>query len=142
MYWVFAYDLARSDFVRLISLMIGSFVLTHRLIKIFGGDFKTLAISGLLFRAIFLLAIPNLSQDFYRFLWDGRLIVQGMSPYLQTPAAFLQAGNHIVPQAQILVDGMGGLNAGNFSNYPPINQLCFAIAALFAGKSIRIHGYS
>jgi hypothetical protein len=136
MYWVFAYDLVRSDFVRLISLMIGSFVLTHRLIKIFGGDFKTLAISGLLLRAIFLLAIPNLSQDFYRFLWDGRLIVQGMSPYLQTPVALLQAGNHVVPQAQILVDGMGDLNAGNFSNYPPLNQLCFAIAALFAGKSI------
>src|SRR5690606_10155818 len=41
-----------------------------------------------------------------------------------------------VAQAQELYNGMGVLNGSHFSNYPPINQLCFLMAGLFSGKSI------
>ena len=34
---------------------------------------KQLLFLGLLFRLIFICATPNLSQDFYRYLWDGNL---------------------------------------------------------------------
>jgi len=72
-----------------------------------------------------------------RFIWDGRLFLQGMNPYLYTPESFISTGQTtIVAQAQELYEGMGGLNASHFTNYPPVNQLCFVIAALFAGKSI------
>ncbi len=88
------------------------------------------------FRALFILAIPNLSQDFYRFIWDGRMIWEGFNPYLYTPEAFINTGHFPVSQAQELYIGMGTLNGSHFTNYPPINQLCFMIAGLFAGKSI------
>jgi hypothetical protein len=89
-----------------------------------------------LLRLLFLPTIPNLSQDFYRFLWDGRLLLQGINPYLITPEAYLHAGNEVVPQARELYQGMGALNGSHFSNYPPINQFFYMVTALFAKESI------
>ncbi len=140
MYYTFSHSLERSDFVRLISLVAGLFAITYQLIKIYGWNFWLLAGLGLLFRVIFLPSIPNLSQDFYRFLWDGRLLLQGINPYLFTPEQFLSGSvatiGIVVHQAQELYAGMGTLNGSHYSNYPPVNQFCFAVAALFSGKSI------
>jgi len=143
-YVSFAYDLVRSDFVKLITLYAGLFFLSYKIIQISKGSFWLLAGIGILFRFVFIGVFPNLSQDFYRFLWDGRLLVQGINPYLFTPeniidnlSTALEETNKItVYQAQKLYDGMGSLNASHFSNYPPVNQLCFAIASLFTSKSI------
>lgn len=136
LYGTFGYDLVRHDFVKLISLVGALFFITHQLIKVYGWNFWLLAGIGVVFRLVFLPAIPNLSQDFYRFIWDGRLALQGINPYLVTPEVYLEAGNEVVHQANELYAGMGPLNGGHYSNYPPINQLFFAIAALFSGKSI------
>ena len=139
-YLNFAYDVVRSDFIKLISLYGALFFVTHKLLQISKGNFLTLAGIGILFRLIFIVAIPNLSQDFYRFLWDGRLLIQGINPYLFTPDQVLNHPTALLkvsmPQAQELFNGMGGLSASHFSNYPPINQLFFTITAVFAGKSI------
>jgi alpha-1,6-mannosyltransferase len=77
-----------------------------------------------------------LSQDFYRFIWDGRMILEGLNPYLHTPDSFIRSGKFPIAQAQELYNGMGALSASHYTNYPPLNQLCFYIAALFSGKSI------
>jgi hypothetical protein len=139
-YLSFAYDLIRSDFIKLVSLYGALFFLTYKIIQIYKGNFWLLAGIGIVFRLAFIVAIPNLSQDFYRFLWDGRMLIQGINPYLFTPDYLLNDPTATLkfsmPQAQELFDGMGGLNASHFSNYPPINQLFFAIAGLFASKSI------
>lgn len=136
MYASFAYDLARSDFPKLLSLCIGLFGLSYMLYYRLKGRFFLLAAVAMLARLLFLPAIPNLSQDFYRFIWDGRLIVQGMNPYLTTVAAFIENAAYPVAQALELYQGMGGLNASHFTNYPPINQLCFALAGWLFPKSI------
>ncbi len=135
-YWTFAYQLDRTDFPRLFGLVAALFFFAYVLIKFNSINLWLLIIAGILFRLLFFPAIPNLSQDFYRFLWDGRLLIQGINPYLITPEMYLNAGNEVVPQARELYEGMGALNGSHFSNYPPINQLCFAIAALFAKHSI------
>src|SRR5690606_6428124 len=100
------------------------------------SNFKFLTVLAFAFRAVFILAIPNLSQDFYRFIWDGRLILEGINPYLFTPDSFILKAEFPITHAQDLYKGMGSLNAGHFSNYPPLNQLCFALANLFSGQSI------
>ncbi|GAA3617005.1 DUF2029 domain-containing protein [Flavivirga amylovorans] len=135
-YLSFAYNLTRTDYTKLITLYIALLFLFYKLILILKHNISALAWISFAFRAIFILAIPNLSQDFYRFIWDGRIILEGINPYLYTVESFMNKGESPVAQAQELYTGMGQLNASHFTNYPPINQLCFVIAGLFAGKSI------
>jgi len=135
-YVSFAYDLNRTDYFKLITIYSGLFFLFYKLIQINATNFKFLVFISFLFRFLFLLAIPNLSQDFYRFIWDGRMILEGLNPYLYTPVSFITNNEFPVSQAQELYDGMGTLNGSHFTNYPPINQLFFVIASLFSGKSI------
>ena len=135
-YLSFAYDLVRTDIIKLLLLYISLVALAFQIIKTIGFHYRLLVISAILFRLLFLFAIPNLSQDFYRFIWDGRLIFEGYNPYLYTPDYFITNGLFPVSQSQELYNGMGALSASHFTNYPPLNQLCFFIAALFSGKSI------
>ncbi|BAO76038.1 mannosyltransferase [Winogradskyella sp. PG-2] len=135
-YLSFAYDVVRTDITKLLLLYITLFVFAFKIIKTTGFYFRLLVISAILFRLLFLFAIPNLSQDFYRFVWDGRMILEGFNPYLYTPDSFIQNGEFPISEAQELYNGMGSLSASHFTNYPPLNQLCFTIAAFFSGKSI------
>ncbi|MFD1094903.1 glycosyltransferase 87 family protein [Salegentibacter chungangensis] len=131
-YAAFGYDLVRSDFIKLISLYAGLFFLSFKLIQVEKTNFKLLAGLAVLYRLIFIMALPNLSQDFFRFIWDGRLLAEGISPYLSTPESFTGS----ISQGPQLIAGMGSLSAGNFTSYPPVNQMIFGIAAFLAENSI------
>ncbi len=135
-YVSFAYDLVRTDYTKLLLLYVALFFLFYTLVQTNKNNFKLLFGFAVVFRIIFLFAIPNLSQDFYRFIWDGRMILEGFNPYLFTPESFISVGEYPVNQAQELYNGMGTLNGSHYSNYPPVKQFIFGIAALFAGKSI------
>lgn len=136
LYFAFAYNLVRTDYIKLITLYTALFAVFYKILKLANHNFKVLTLIAFLFRAIFILAIPNLSQDFYRFIWDGRILLEGINPYLNTVESFITKGEFPVAQTQELFAGMGNLNASHYTNYPPINQLCFVIAGVFAGKSI------
>ena len=144
LYFLFAYFLERSDFLNLLLLYSGLFYAAWKIIQHTKFNFWIWAVIGITARVLFLPSIPNLSQDFYRFIWDGRLLVLGINPYIFTPEqlanGLLKATEptslEAISNAKILIQGMGSLNASHYSNYPPINQLCFALAALFAKTSI------
>ena len=99
-YASFAYDLARTDSIKLISLYAALFFLFYKIVQTNKANFKFLVALAVIFRVVFLFAIPNLSQDFYRFIWDGRMILEGFNPFLYTPESFINAGKFPVPQAQ------------------------------------------
>ena len=84
-YASFGYDLARTDFIKLLTLFAGLFFFLVKLMQFEKWNFKFLLVAGILFRLVFLFAEPNLSQDFYRFIWDGELIKNGLNPYLHAP---------------------------------------------------------
>ena len=98
-YSAFAYDLVRTDYIKLFMLFGALFYLCTKIIQFEKWNFKFLFVSGILFRLVFLVAVPNLSQDFYRFIWDGELIKNGINPYLFTPDQILEKGEIIIEAA-------------------------------------------
>ena len=135
-YITFGYDLDRTDFLKLLILYLALFFLCYKLIQFEKWNFKFLAVAGIFFRLGLFFATPNLSQDFYRFIWDGQMLNLGMSPYLHLPKDLIAENNQFMPNAMELVSGMGNLSASNYSNYPPLNQFIFGLSTLLAGKSI------
>lgn len=68
---------------------------------------------------------PNLSDDIYRFYWDGLLVKDGINPYAMTPQEALQ-GNLSGVYAELFPL----LNSqAYYSIYPPVSQLLFYFAA-------------
>lgn len=136
-YIYFAHFLERESFYLLIVIYTFLFLGSIGLYFIASKNTKLLLGVALIFRLLFLFSIPGLSQDFYRFIWDGRILTEGMNPYITKPLDFINAGDlGVVNQAQALFDGMGMLNASHFTNYPPLNQFFFWLAAVFSPKSI------
>ena len=137
LYWLFAYDLIRTEYTKLITLYSGLWIVFLFLLKYANNHIQFLTVVAFLSRVIFIFAIPNLSQDFYRFIWDGRMILEGFNPYLYTPESFMESGGPFpINQAQELYTGMGELNGSHFTNYPPLNQFCFILAALVSNQHI------
>jgi hypothetical protein len=139
LYGVLAYFTVRSEFVMFIVLSGFAFLITFIIIEKSAFSFKQLLILSILYRLIFLLATPQLSQDFFRFFWDGQLLLNNVNPYLQTVEHYFTAENSFhIYQSETLKLGMGELNASNYSNYPPFSQFLYAIAAWFAQDSIQV----
>ncbi|WP_459212555.1 mannosyltransferase [Aquimarina rhabdastrellae] len=127
---------SRTDVIKIIGLWSALFYLSYKLIKINASQTSLLAGLALLFRILFLVAIPNLSQDFYRFIWDGRMLISGFNPYLYLPKDLIAQNTAPIAEALELYDGMGQLNASHYTNYPPISQLCYSIAGLISNTNI------
>jgi len=130
------YFLPRTSFYTLIILWFSLFGFSFYLIQHSQIGIKKLFYIGILFRILLLIAIPPLSQDFNRFIWDGRILFEGFNPYLTTPQFLIENNTVSIQDGNQLFKAMGMLNASNYSNYPPISQLGYYIAAIFGSKSI------
>ncbi|WP_225035186.1 mannosyltransferase [Winogradskyella sp. SM1960] len=139
LYLWFAYAIVRTNTIQLLFAYVLLFAFAYKIIsssEFNSSKFKLLVVFSIVLRLLFLFATPNLSQDFYRFIWDGRMILESFNPYLYTPDSFMDSGKFPVAQGQELYNGMGELSASHYTNYPPINQILFTVAALFSGHSI------
>jgi len=135
-YTAFAYDLEREDFIKLLSLYTACFFISWKMIQLEKVNFWFLATAALMLRLVFIAALPNLSQDFYRFIWDGRMLLEGFNPYIYLPGEIINNGAHPIAGAAELYNGMGALSAGNYTSYTPLNQFIFGLAGFLAVKSI------
>ena len=136
LYAIWAYNLERFEHFKLFTLYSILFGCYYLIINQPQIKEQHLTYLSLVLRLVFIGAIPNLSQDFYRFIWDGRLIGSGLNPYLTTPNELIFSQPDVFPQMKLLFDGMGSLSAEHYSNYPPLHQLPFILAAILSKHSI------
>lgn len=97
-YGVFGYFIKPDDILNT-TILIGVLFSIYFYLIFYTQDkteVSTLLWFSIFFRIGFLFAIPILSTDYIRFLFDGKLILNGFSPYLFNPTDVL-AGNTDVP---------------------------------------------
>ncbi|NQY68475.1 MAG: DUF2029 domain-containing protein [Flavobacteriales bacterium] len=123
----------REEFYLLISiyaLLFGAYIYLVKTCYEW-GEIRLLLISALLFRVSLIWLIPNLSDDFYRFIWDGRLLVAGENPFQYLPSEIFGSSG----LDQILFNSLNSPNY--FSVYPPVHQLVFGVASYLCPNSIE-----
>lgn len=96
-------------------------------------SFKHLAIIALLGQAVSMIYEPNLSIDYYRFIWDGEITFDGINPFDYKPDDLLKQ-YHSSAYMQEVYNGLGAQSSGNYSCYPTINQFYFLISTFFTSS--------
>ncbi|MBC7887588.1 MAG: hypothetical protein H7Z13_06845 [Ferruginibacter sp.] len=135
-YSVIAYVIPRTSFAIFIVMVTVLFVLFMLMTaKDFSQDhFKELLLLAFLSRLIFLFAFPSLSDDYFRFIWDGVLTNNGINPYLGVPGSINIVNGRVLPE--FLLELKANMNSlPYFSPYPPVLQFVFFVSV----KSVGYH---
>ena len=133
-YIFLSYYTQRSDFFQLIGLFGALFLCYGLIIQQWGEDYKLLTLISILFRFALLFSIPNLSDDLYRFTWDGRLFANGENPFLHLPEHYINSDINIKGITRELYDNLNSPHY--FTIYPPLCQYIFWIACKMSPESI------
>lgn len=134
-YILTGYFTERSNFSLLISVYATLFTIYFIVLRNKNQfNFNVLLISGIVFRFCLIFSVPALSDDFYRFIWDGRIQQLGFNPFDYTPRELLMHSNDL-----FLGQLFASLNSPDyFSVYPQFCQIIFRIAALIGQDSLYL----
>ncbi|WP_421796351.1 hypothetical protein [Haliscomenobacter sp.] len=94
------------------------------------GSIQWYLLLGIGLRLLLLFSMPNLSDDVYRYLWDGKLWLNGINPFVHPPSYYVQQG--ALPNG-LSMELYAELNSPDYHTiYPPIAQGLFTLScALF-----------
>jgi len=137
-YIINAYLIQRTYHFALFSSFSALFILYLFTIKIVNSDklIRFAIIGSIVIRLCLIFSIPNLSDDFYRFIWDGRLINSGENPFSHTPSYYI--GNPEENPIGYDLELYKAVNSQNyFTIYPPCVTIYFLDLDLFF--SLNIH---
>ena len=144
-YAALAYATPRAGFGQLIRLMAVAFAAYTWLLRE-GLPLRWGVGAALAFRLLWLPALPALSDDVYRFRWDGLLVAHGVSPFRFRPDEVIADGARTAlpdaaSRAQLLPELQQvyrQLNSPHYySVYPPVCQAVFGAAARLFPTSER-----
>ena len=80
-----------------------------------------------IFRLIFLFREPLLSDDIYRYVWDGIMVAHIKNPYLHAPAYFIDM--YLPANSADILSRVNHPAIGTV--YPPVAQIFFGMSQLF-----------
>ena len=133
------YAVRRDDTLTLLSvyaLCFVAYLVCYRLAQT-PQRIRQLLVVAVVARAALLPMMPNLSDDIYRFVWDGRLLSQGYDPFAYLPSEVIR-GNGNINAVGIDEALFNKLNSPDYYTiYPPVNQAVFALAAWVSPTSVR-----
>ena len=98
---------------------------------------------AVLLRLTMFTSFPALSDDFFRFSWDGNVVLDGNNPYQYKPINYNFsddstnnfAQNNLMSSSETsFKDGMNSKHY--FSVYPPLTQFIFTFCSFFGGQSL------
>jgi len=125
---VLVYLVERQDFLPLLgcyTLMSLAYVVLAFLKPL---SFKEGLLLSLALRLLLLPSLPSLSDDFYRFIWDGQLALAGISPFRYLPSEVL--ANPALHNPGVDLSLVAKMNSPHYySIYPPVCQLIFRLSA-------------
>jgi hypothetical protein len=133
-FYVFlGYNIQRHETLLLCSGYVSLFLIYIWILNQKSIDVKFWILASMAFRIVLILAIPQLSDDVYRFIWDGRLLLNGFSPYSFLPGhlADMELPQGISPSLYELLN-----SKGYYSIYPPVAQIFFWLAVVGFPDSI------
>lgn len=91
-------------------------------------------LGALLLRLLFLFSPPQLSDDLYRYLWDGNSLISGTNPYAAAPSAITP------PQAVTKLHSR--INHPDYVTiYPPMAQIIFGSGAALNGTTTGLKAF-
>jgi len=89
---------------------------------------------ALLLRLMFLFSPPQLSDDIYRYQWDGSNLLQGINPYAAAPS-------QVKPPSSLSLIHSRINHPDYVTIYPPTAQVVFAGGATLGNAIIGIKGF-
>ncbi len=89
---------------------------------------------GLIFRISTLFSFPELSDDIYRFIWDGNLILNGHNPYLYLPSEI--SSQFETGFMSVLFANMN--SPDYYTVYPPLCQFIFSAGSFLGHEDLYL----
>jgi len=135
--FLLGYCLPRTSFNLSLAVFSGCFILYWKLYQMAGSavSWKWLVGLAVVLRLILVFSMPQWSDDYARFLWDGQLVAEGYNPYTLTPS---EAKEQLDFRSEEFMGQLFPvLNSPDYhSVYPPTNQVVFFLASFLSGGDI------
>jgi hypothetical protein len=132
--FLLAYKVPRADFGKLLFLFSCCFFISlvvYRWQVRLGVSFRRLVFAALLLRLCLFFSAPGLSDDYFRYFFDGHLLAQHINPYLFSPE--ISKGMFSQERMQLGEVLFAGMNSKSyFTIYPPLHQGFFFLATFWA----------